>query len=302
MNQQLRHHIRDNSGRFIEGNNPPCKQINVSLPAPLIESLDAYGLEHGTGRGKSLQRLLEGILKVEEKEEVNPIADKDKVRLELVKTSNPLYIEFRKKHYIPNRGVVGQQLQYLVFYDNKVVGVIGGASAVFKTQERDKFFDLSTDRDLKTRQLNSIINNNIFKLDYSAPNLATIVLKKWRKQIAKDWETLYGVEVAAFETFVVEERLWNGKTRNGACYRADNWNLVGITTGYGKTNTRGRTHNNKLLKSQKLIYCLRLKGKEFCTQYTTSWNDPKRQRALARKRKEMLSDKLDILLDEIKAS
>ena len=34
-----------------------------------------------------------------------------------------------------------------------------------------------------------------------------------------------GVEVAA-ETFVVEERLWNGKTRNGACYRADNWKLV----------------------------------------------------------------------------
>ena len=193
-------------------------------------------------------------------------------------------------------------LQYLILYDEKVVGVIGGASAVFKTQKRDQYLGLSEDRDTKTRQLNSIINNNIFKLDYSAPNLATIVLKKWRKQIAKDWETLYGVEVAAFETFVVEERLWNGKTRNGACYRADNWSLVGITSGYGLTNTRGRKHNNKLLRSQKLIYCLRLKGKEFCTEYTTSWHDPKRQRALARKRKEMLNQKLDTLLDEIKAS
>ena len=115
MSQQSRHKKRGKNGRFEEALNPPCKQINVSLPAPLIESLDAYGLEHGTGRGKSLQRLLEGILKVEEKEEVNPIADKNKVRLELVKTSNPLYIEYRKKHYIPNRGVVGQQLQYLIF-------------------------------------------------------------------------------------------------------------------------------------------------------------------------------------------
>ena len=241
MSQQSRHKIRGKNGRFEEGINPPCKQINVSLPAPLIESLDEYGREHGTGRGKSLQRLLEGILEVKEPEVVTTLAEKDKVRLELTKTSNPLYIEFRKKHYIPNRGVVGQQLQYLIFYDEKVVGVIGGASAVFKTQKRDQYLGLSEDRDTNTRQLNSIINNNIFKLDYSAPNLATIVLKKWRKQIAKDWETLYGVEVAAFETFVVEERLWNGKTRNGACYRADNWKLVGLTKGYGKTNTRGRT-------------------------------------------------------------
>ena len=40
------------------------------------------------------------------------------------------------------------------------------------------------------------------------------------------------------ETFVIEERLWNGKTRNGAC--ADNWELLGITKGYGETNVRGR--------------------------------------------------------------
>ena len=300
MNQQFRHKTRGEHGRFIEGNNPPCKQINVCLPAPLIESLDEYGREHGTGRGKSLQMLLEGILEAKEEKIINEVADKTKVRLELVKTSHPLYVEYRKKHYIPNRGVVGQQLQYLVFYDEKVVGVIGGASAVYKTEERDNYFGLSTDKELKTRQLNSIINNNIFKIDFPARNLATIVLKKWRKQIAKDWENLYGVEVAAFETFVVEERLWNGNTRNGACYRADNWKLVGLTKGYGKTNTRGRTHNNKLLKSQKLIYCLRLKGKEFCTQYTTAWNDPKRQREISRKRKQMLSDPLDQLLESIR--
>ena len=302
LSQQSRHKTRGKNGRFEEGINPPCKQINVSLPAPLIESLDEYGREHGTGRGKSLQRLLEGILEAKEEKIVDEVADKTKVRLELVKTSHPLYVEFRKKHYIPNRGVVGQQMQYLIFYREKVVGVIGGASAVFRTEERDNYFGLSTEKDIKTRQLNSIINNNIFKLDFPAKNLATIVLKMWRKQIAKDWEELYGVEVAAFETFVVEERLWNGKTRNGACYRADNWKLVGLTKGYGKTNTRGRTHNNKLLKSQKLIYCLRLKNKKFCTEYTTCWNDPVRQKEITRRRNLMLKDNLDFLLEEIKAS
>ena len=300
MKEQLEEYIRDKKGRFSERNNPPSKPIQVYLPEPLIRSLDEFGKKNGTGRGKSLITLLEGVLDAP-KEEITPdTAEKDKVRLALVKSSHPLYVEYRKNHYIPNRGVVGQQLQYLVFYEEKVVGVIGGASAVFTTEARDKYLGLSDDREIKTRQLNSIINNNIFKIDYPAPNLATIVLKKWRKQIAKDWEELYGVEVAAFETFVVEERLWTGKTRNGACYRADNWKLVGLTRGYGKTNTRGRKHNHKVLKSPKLIYCLRVKGKEFCTEYSTSWNDWQKQKALNKKRDQMMSDPLDILIKSIR--
>ena len=140
--------------------------------------------------------MLEGILEVKEQHIETAVAEKDKVRLELVKNSHPLYVEYRKKHYIPNRGVVGQQLQYLIFYDNKVVGVIGGASAVWQTELRDQYMGLSDDNEIKARQLNSIINNNIFKIDFNAKNLATIVLKKWRKQISNDWEKLYGVQVA----------------------------------------------------------------------------------------------------------
>ena len=300
MREQVEEYIRDKKGRFSEGNNPPSKPIQVYLPEPLIRSLDEFGKKNGTGRGKSLITLLEGVLDAPEEEITPDTAEKDKVKLALVKSSHPLYVEYRKNHYIPNRGVVGQQLQYLIIYEEKVVGVIGGASAVFRTEDRDNYFGLSDDRDIKTRQLNSIINNNIFKIDYHAPNLATIVLKKWRKQIAKDWEELYGVEVAAFETFVVEERLWGGKTRNGACYRADNWKLVGLTKGYGKTNTRGRKHNHKVLKSPKLIYCLRVKGKEFCTEYSTSWNDWQKQKVLNKKRDQMMSDPLDSLIKSIR--
>lgn len=84
-----------------------------------------------------------------------------------------------------------------------------------------------------------------------------------------DWEEIYGVPVAGFETFVVEERLWNGKTRNGVGYRADNWELVGITKGYGDTNVRGRETKNKNLKSRKLVYCKRIKGIDLCTEYQT---------------------------------
>ena len=51
---------RDNSGRFSEESTPPSRKVLVCLPEPFIEALDAYGREHGTGRGKSIQALLEG--------------------------------------------------------------------------------------------------------------------------------------------------------------------------------------------------------------------------------------------------
>ena len=207
---------RGERGRFAEEATPPARKVLVCLPEPFIEALDAYGREHGMGRGKSIQALVEGRLKQLPPPEPLPKAQKHLVRLELVRRSNPLYQQFRSRHYIPDRGLVGQQLQYLVFYDGEVVGVIGGSSSVFTSQARDEYWKFSEDRDIKTKQLNSVINNNIFRLEYPAPNLASIVLKMWRDLIKQDWEKLYGVEVAGFETFVVEERLWNGKTRNGS--------------------------------------------------------------------------------------
>ena len=246
------------------------------------------------------RNLLQGLLEAPQAPEPLPPAQKELVSLELVQRTNPLYKQFRSRHYIPDRGLVGQQLLYLVFYGNEVVGVIGGASAVFTSQARDEFWDLSPDKDTKTRQLNSIVNNCIFRLEYPAPNLATIVLAMWRKRIATDWKKQYGVEVAGFETFVVEERLWNGKTRNGACYRADNWELQGITKGYGDTNVRGREHQDKTLKAKKLIYCKRITGKELCSQYTSSWNDKEKTKELSLKRKQMFPDKLDLLLKTVR--
>lgn len=289
-------HRSRNAGRFTEEAKPPARPVLVYLPEPLLEALDAFGRTNGTGRGRSIAKLLEDRLPTQVPPQPLPRAEKEIVRLELVRRSDPVYKQYRNNHYIPDRGLVGQQLQYLIFYGNEVVGVIGGASSAFTSQPRDKYWELSTDKDEKNCQLNSIINNNIFKLNYPAPNLATIVLSKWRKQILQDWEELYEVKVAGFETFVVEERLWNGKTRNGACYRADNWELVGITKGYGDTNIRGREHRDKRLQSKKLIYCRKVKGQQLCSTYSASWNNAEKTRALSEKRDKMFADPLDLLL------
>ena len=302
------HQKRGYRGSFTEAEVPPAKRVVVCLPQPFLDALDAYGKTNGTGRGRSITTLLEKVLEVPETPApfapLLPPADKNLVKLELVKKSDPLYVNWRKDHYIPDRGVVGQQLQYLVFYGNEIAGVIGGASAVYSNQARDEYFGLSDEKELKTRQLNSIVNNNIFRLTYLAPNLASIVIAMWRRRISKDWKDLYGIEVAGFETFVVEEKIWiNGtyRKRDGACYRASGFELVGITKGTGSTNVRGRPADKKSLRAKKLVYCQRIKGKKLNTQeYSTSWFDAKKQVQLDKKRNQMMSDPLDLLLQSVR--
>jgi len=290
----------------VAEDNPPARAIQVHLPEPLIAALDAYGKKNGTGRGKSITALLEKVLDTPEVvpalPPVLPAAQKSMVRLEMVKRSNPLYVEFRQNHYIENRGVVGQQLQYLIFYGSDVVGVIGGASAVYANQARDEYFGLSDEKELKVRQLNSIVNNNIFRLTAPYPNLASIVLSKWQKRICKDWYELYGIKPCGLETFVIQERLWDGRQRDGACYRAAGWDgPIGISKGYSNKNVRKRKITNKYQGSRKLVYCKRIKGVELNTaEYETAWGNATKQALLDKKRKEMFADPLDLLIETIR--
>ena len=296
----MKHHShtqnRDAEGNFAPNDTPPRRKVLVALSEPFINALDAYGKENGTGRGGSIENLLQDTLGVSYERPELPPARKDLVDLIPVKRSNALYTKHREGHYIEDRGTVGQQIQYLIIYDGKDVGVIGGASAVFANQPRDDYFSLSTIKDEKTVQLNSIINNNIFKLDYPAPNLATIVLSKWRKTIVHDWEYIYGVRVSGFETFVVEERLWDGRKRDGNCYRADNWLQLGITKGYGSTNVRSREVKSKTLQARKLVYGKKIKGVSLCSEYSAAWNDPELQKQIQKRRNEIIRDDLDVLI------
>lgn len=287
-------------GRFASEDLPPARRIECYFPEPLLDAISAYGEKHGLSRSKSIIQLLETALPPQEPAAPLPDADKRLVELIRVDAMDPIYHSYRSQHYIPSRGTVGQQIHYIVLYDSEPVGGISGASAVFTTEARDQFFDLSSDKDVKTTQLNSIINNSFFRLEYPAKNLASIVLAKWRNRIAIDWKDRYGTDVAGFETFIVEERLHDGRTRNGGCYRADNWELVGITKGYGDENIRGREHGSNVLKQKKLIYCKKIPGVELCSEYQTSWFDKDKRRELEQEQKSIMDNRLDLLLKTVR--
>lgn len=229
------------------------------------------------------------------------------IELKLVKKTDRRYQDIRNRHYIPNRGQIGQQLHYLIYDDNDLAGIISGASAAYSVKPRDDFFGLSSDNMLRGVQLNGLVNNSVFRIEKTRPNLASQVLAMWRKQVAKDWEELYGARVAGFETFVIEERRTDMTDRIGNLYLADNWTRVGVTKGFAPTRTKLSEDRSvelsqpkefirtepKIILCKKVMIGKRKKRKPlgFPTEYTSVWRDKGKMVEFGKKRKEFFGMK-----------
>lgn len=185
------------------------------------------------------------------------------------KRSHPTYQEIRDRHYIPNNGAVGQQLHYLIALGKNVIGIISAGSAAYAVGCRDEFFGINKDN--RKIALNSIVDNTVFRLEQNLPNLGSQVLAMWRERVRKDWMQQYGVEVAGFETFIIET-----PSRVGAMYRADNWTFVGYTQGSTKFHLHGIEKKFERQKTeQKLVFCKWVRGGRLATEYYPLWNRPK---------------------------
>jgi hypothetical protein len=183
-------------------------------------------------------------------------------------TGNKEYQKIRDRHYIPNRGCIGQQIHYLIYLDTLVIGIISGASATYMVKSRDDYFGINNEN--RNIALNSIINNNIFRLELHQKNLATQILKLWRNKISKDWEKKYKIKVAGFETFVLEV-----EHRKGTVYKADNWIYLGKTKGQSKIHNHGIGNIRETKKVEpKLIYAIKTNNK-ICSEYKGTWNHKK---------------------------
>jgi hypothetical protein len=170
--------------------------------------------------------------------------------LEVCSSGDPRYKEIRAKHYVVSKGTHGQQIHCLVWYRGEVVGIISGASAVFATNTRDSFFGINQCN--RTKVINGIVDNVVFRLENHERNLGSRVLSLWERTVSYLWELTYGVKVFGFETFIVVEGLMReithpdgtrevvkiedpeGNVRVGGTYKGANWTFVGITSGSAK--------------------------------------------------------------------
>ena len=221
------------------------------------------------------------------------LAKNNDIQLEFCKRSDPRYQEIRDRHYVPNNGCHGQQIHFLIWYKDNIVGIISGASSVYAVKSRDDFFNIPCNRDEKQKKyLPAIINNVVFRLECHEKNLATRVLAKFRKVAAELWFELYNIPVIGFETFVVEED-W----RKGALYKADNWTFCGQTAGSTKSHKGLINKSERVKTNSKLVYCRWAKKPVVPrVEYVSSWKastDEEKSRAkrIAGLKKELVGKK-----------
>jgi hypothetical protein len=208
-----------------------------------------------------------------------PLPDPE-LSLEFCSANDPVYLDIRRRHYVVQKGTHGQQVHFKVWYRGKCVGIISGASAVFATASRDAFFKLTKNN--RTKCLNGIIDNTVFRLELHERNLAGRIVSLWEKSVVWVWENLYEVKVFGFETFIIPEGFTTeevldakrrvvlvddptGKNmRKGATYRAVGWSWVGQTSG----NTKG--HDGVPLKD---VFCKWAPGfsAPVESKYASSW-------------------------------
>jgi hypothetical protein len=153
-------------------------------------------------------------------------------------------------HYIGYKTPFGPHIRYFIVSkkrQDQILGCLLFTPASWALKARDEWIGWCA-RD-RIKQLPLILNNSRFLILpwIDIPHLASHVLSVAAKRIAADWKQLYGFSPVLLETFVDSEKF------DGACYKAANWEFVGMSAGTG-----GRGPSLQHIKSRKSIFVLPL--------------------------------------------
>jgi hypothetical protein len=142
-------------------------------------------------------------------------------------------------HYLGYIQPVGEHLKYLVMARQRPVACLLFSSAPRHIGCRDRFIGWAP----------SVRRQNLHLLAYQSrflilpwvrvAHLASHLLGRLSKVLARDWERLYQHPVYFLETFVDLERF------AGTCYQAANWIYLGQTTGRGKDDQTHRPNRSR---------------------------------------------------------
>lgn len=153
-----------------------------------------------------------------------------KVELKLILTENDKKIAksiVENYHsYVPNFKSVGRRIDWLIVVDGEVKGMIGIGSSTYPPC-KDILKRLNISKSEYRGIFNNVANNWRFCMTESIKNVGTMVLKQLRKEAPVEWERKYGDKLEYLITFV-------GGGHNGAVYKADNWEIIGETSGLPK--------------------------------------------------------------------
>src|SRR4051794_18991167 len=133
-------------------------------------------------------------------------------------------------HYLAYEQPVGEHVKYLVWAQGRPIACLAWSSAPRHLGSRDRYIGWSAEA--RRRNIRFIAYNTRYLILpwVRVPHLASHILGKVTRALSDDWERMYGHPVYFAETFIDPGRF------RGTCYRAANWQLLGLTTGRGKND------------------------------------------------------------------
>ncbi len=123
---------------------------------------------------------------------------------------------------------VGEHLKYLVTAQDRPIACLAWSSAPRHLGCRDRFIGWPSEA--RRKNIRFVAYNLRFLILpwVEVRHLASHLLGRMARVLARDWEQAYGHPVYFLETFVDPQQY------RGTCYRAANWIVLGRTTGRGK--------------------------------------------------------------------
>jgi hypothetical protein len=133
-------------------------------------------------------------------------------------------------HYLKYEQPVGEHLKYLAWAQGRPVACLAWSSAPRHLGSRDRYIGWSAEA--RRRNIRFIAYNTRFLILpwVAVPHLASHLLGRMAAILSDDWQRMYRHPIYFAETFIDPGRF------RGTCYRAANWQLLGLTTGRGKND------------------------------------------------------------------
>jgi len=160
-----------------------------------------------------------------------PLKELGRIQIQPVRRTvdEPLFNSLMEHHhYLAYEQPVGEHLKYLVAAQGRPIACLAWSSAPRHLGSRDRYIGWSAEA--RRRNIRFIAYNTRFLILpwVQVPHLASHILGKVTRALSDDWNRMYGHPVYFAETFIDPGRF------RGTCYRAANWQLLGLTTGRGK--------------------------------------------------------------------
>jgi hypothetical protein len=133
-------------------------------------------------------------------------------------------------HYLRYEQPVGEHLKYLAWAQDRPIACLAWSSAPRHLGSRDRY--IGWNAEARRRNIRFIAYNTRFLILpwVRVPHLASHILGRMAAVLSDDWYRMYSHPIYFAETFIDPGRF------RGTCYRAANWQLLGLTTGRGKND------------------------------------------------------------------